>query len=72
MQSALFASRDLPRLVVDYADLVAEPERAVDRVASFLAAEGLRLSGERVVARQSRVSIAPFIANGLPRGTRTC
>ena len=47
VQSALFASRDLPRLVVDYADLVGEPERAVDRVATFLAAEGLRLSGER-------------------------
>jgi hypothetical protein len=45
-RSAMFASRDLPRLVVDYADLVGEPVRAVSRVGAFLAAHGLRLSGE--------------------------
>jgi hypothetical protein len=46
LRTALFASRELPRLVVDYADLVAQPDRAVGRVASFLEAQGLRLSGE--------------------------
>jgi hypothetical protein len=46
VRSAMFASRDIPRLVVDYADLVAQPEQAVERIETFLAAEGLRLSGE--------------------------
>jgi hypothetical protein len=45
LRSAMFASRDLPRLVVDYADLVAQPEHAVGRIGTFLEAEGLRLSG---------------------------
>jgi hypothetical protein len=45
-RSAMFASRDLPRLVVDYHDLVADPGHTVGRVESFLAAQGLRLAGE--------------------------
>jgi hypothetical protein len=47
LRSALFVSQDLPRLVVDYGDLVAEPDRAVGRVESFLTTQGLRLAGER-------------------------
>jgi hypothetical protein len=45
VRAALFASEDLPRLVVDYADLIAQPESTVGRVGSFLAAHGLHLSG---------------------------
>jgi hypothetical protein len=45
VRSAMLGSQDLPRLVVDYADLVAQPERAVSRVEAFLAAQGLHLSG---------------------------
>ena len=56
VRSAMFASRDLPSLVVDYADLVAQPERAVGRVGSFLAAEGLHLAGEEGL-RQAAASI---------------
>jgi hypothetical protein len=47
VRAALFGSQDLPRLVVDYADLIAQPERTVGRVGSFLATQGLHLSGAK-------------------------
>jgi hypothetical protein len=49
-RSALFASRDLPRIVVDYGSLAEHPEREVRRIAAFLEAEGLSLAGEKGVS----------------------
>jgi hypothetical protein len=60
VRAALFASQDLPRLVVDYADLVADPGRTVGRVGSFLAAQGLHLAGEEG-RRQAAASIDPSL-----------
>jgi hypothetical protein len=51
LRSALLASRDLPRIVVDYGDLVARPERAVRRLAAFLSSAGLALDGEEGVEK---------------------
>jgi hypothetical protein len=60
VRAALFASNDLSRLVVDYGDLISQPERAVGRIASFLATEGLSLSGEEG-RRQAAASIDPSL-----------
>lgn len=51
LRSALFASRDLPRIVVDYGDLVARPEQAIARLAGFLSAEDMAIDGEEGVDR---------------------
>ena len=51
LRSALFASRDLPRIVVDYGDLVARPDQGIRRLAAFLSSEGMALDGEEGVAR---------------------
>ena len=46
LRSALFASRDLPRIVVDYGDLAARPGPAVRRLAGFLSSADMALDGE--------------------------
>jgi hypothetical protein len=60
MRAALLASRDMPRLVVDYADLVSEPESAVARVCAFLTSHDLRLAGA-AGRRRAVASIDPSL-----------
>jgi hypothetical protein len=65
LRSALFVSRDLPRIVVDYVDLVERPEPAVRRLAGFLSAEGMDLDGEAGVAK-AVASIDPDLRRRRP------